>query len=86
MRTTKIFCPVSYTTRQCFRLEIYVYSRQLQLGIAKKSAGDNNPSLIDDVLYYLTNADNDHILRLCAWTQVKTCTPTETLSLKIVFI
>lgn len=53
-----MFCPVSYTTRQCFQLEIYVYSRQLQLGIAKKSAGDNNLSLIDDVLYYLTNADN----------------------------
>lgn len=37
--------------------------RQLQLGQAKKSAGEKH-ILIDNVLYYLTNADNDPILRL----------------------
>lgn len=37
--------------------------RQLQLGQAKKSAGEKH-ILIDNVLCYLTNADNDPILRL----------------------
>ena len=35
----------------------------IQLGQAKKSVGDRH-LIIDDVLYYLTNAENDPIIRL----------------------
>lgn len=43
--------------------EIAFLVRQLQQGRATKSTGSKH-LLIDDVLYYLTNADNDPVLRL----------------------
>ena len=43
--------------------EIAQTLRLLQLGQAKKTVGDRH-LVIDDVLYYLTNADNDPIIRL----------------------